>query len=74
MTDEEGFVDSMNGLPKYVVSETLEEPLEWNNTTLINGDVAEEITKLKQLPGKDISISGSGAESLDSCMPASRLT
>jgi dihydrofolate reductase len=51
----------MNGIQKYVVSTTLEEPLEWNNTTLINGDVAEEITKLKQLPGKDISISGSGA-------------
>ena len=43
----------MNGIQKYVVSTTLEEPLEWNNTTLINGDVAEEITKLKQLPGKD---------------------
>src|SRR5918992_172246 len=51
----------MNGVRKYVVSTTLEEPLEWNNTTLINADVAEEITKLKQLPGKDISISGSGA-------------
>ena len=51
----------MNGIQKYVVSTTLEEPLEWNNSTLINGDVAEAITKLKQLPGKDISISGSGA-------------
>src|SRR5918992_3738121 len=51
----------MNGVRKYVVSTTFEEPLEWNNTTLINADVAEEITKLKQLPGKDISISGSGA-------------
>ncbi len=51
----------MNGIQKYVVSTTLEEPLEWSNSALINGDVAEEITKLKQLPGKDISISGSGA-------------
>ncbi len=51
----------MNGIEKHVVSTTLKEPLEWNNSTLINGDVAEEITKLKQLPGKDISISGSGA-------------
>ena len=51
----------MNGIQKYVVSATLEEPLEWSNSTLINGDVTEEITKLKQLPGKDISISGSGA-------------
>src|SRR5918994_3830517 len=55
------YADMMNAYPKYVVSTTLAEPLEWNNSTLINGDVAEEITKLKQLPGKDISISGSGA-------------
>src|SRR5215204_4482135 len=49
----------MNGVRKYVVSTTLEEPLEWNNSTLIKGDVAEEITKLKGQPGKDISITGS---------------
>jgi dihydrofolate reductase len=49
----------MNNTPKFVVSKTLEEPLEWNNSTLIKGDVAEEITKLKQQPGKDISITGS---------------
>jgi dihydrofolate reductase len=49
----------MNGTPKFVVSKTLEEPLEWNNSTLIKGDVAEEITRLKQQPGKDISITGS---------------
>ena len=59
--EENPFAARMNDIQKYVVSTTLEEPLEWNNTTLINGDVAEEITKLKQLPGKDISISGSGA-------------
>lgn len=40
-------------------STTLEEPLEWNYSTLIEGSVAEEITKPKQQPGKDISISGS---------------
>ena len=55
------YADMMNGYPKYVVTTTLQEPLEWNNSTLINGDVAEEITKLKQQPGKDISISGSGS-------------
>jgi dihydrofolate reductase len=49
----------MNYTPKFVVSNTLEEPLEWNNSTLIKGDVAEEISKLKQQPGKDISITGS---------------
>ena len=59
--DENPVAARMNGVRKYVVSTTLEEPLEWNNSTLINGDVAEEITKLKQQPGKDISISGSGA-------------
>ena len=53
------YADMMNGYPKYVVSTTLQEPLEWNNSTLIKGDVAEEITKLKEQPGKDISITGS---------------
>jgi len=51
----------MNGVQKYVVSTTLEEPLEWQNSTLIKGNVAEEIAKLKQGEGGDIVISGSGA-------------
>jgi dihydrofolate reductase len=51
----------MNGIQKYVVSTTLEEPLEWQNSTLIGDNVAEEISKLKEQPGKDIYISGSGA-------------
>jgi dihydrofolate reductase len=51
----------MNGVQKYVVSTTLEEPLEWSNSTLIKENVAEEIEKLKNQPGKDIVISGSGA-------------
>jgi dihydrofolate reductase len=50
----------MNGRQKYVVSTTLEEPLEWSNSTLIKENVAEEIEKLKNQPGKDIVISGSG--------------
>ncbi len=50
----------MNGYPKYVVSTTLEEPLGWNNSTLIKGNVAEEVTRLKQQPGRDILIFGSG--------------
>ncbi len=49
----------MNNTPKFVVSKTLEEPLEWNNSTLTKADVAEEITEPKQQPGKDISITGS---------------
>jgi dihydrofolate reductase len=52
-TDEEGYADRMNGYPKHVVSTTQEEPLEWNNWTLIKGDVAEEVSKLKEQPGKD---------------------
>ena len=50
----------MNGYPKHVVSTTLEEPLEWNNSTLVEGDVAEEVSRLKDQPGKDILIFGSG--------------
>ena len=50
----------MNGYPKYVVSTTLEEPLEWNNSTLVEGDIAEEVSRLKDQPGKDILIFGSG--------------
>ncbi len=54
-------VDYINSVPKLVVSTTLEEPLEWNNSTLIKGNVADEITDLKRQPGKDITIIGSGA-------------
>jgi dihydrofolate reductase len=51
----------MNGIQKYVVSTTLQEPLEWQKSTLIKGNnLAEEISRLKQQQGKDISISGSG--------------
>jgi dihydrofolate reductase len=60
MNDEEGFADMMNGYPKHVVSTTLEEPLGWNNSTLIEGDVAEEVSRLKELPGKNILVFGSG--------------
>ena len=49
----------MNGYPKYVVSTTLEEA-GWNNSTIINENVAEEISNLKQQPGKDILVFGSG--------------
>jgi len=59
--EENPVAAQMNGLQKYVVSTTLEEPLEWNNTSLIRENVAEEISRLKHQPGKDIVISGSGA-------------
>jgi dihydrofolate reductase len=51
---------TMNEMPKYVVSTTLTEPLPWQNSTLINDDVASEIAKLKEQPGKDINVIGSG--------------
>jgi dihydrofolate reductase len=49
----------MNSYRKYVVSTTLEQA-EWNNSSLIKGNVAEEVAKLKQQPGRDIGMSGSG--------------
>ena len=55
-------VDYINGVAKYVVSGTLEEPLGWNNSILIKGDeFAEEINELKRRAGEDITILGSGA-------------
>lgn len=59
MTDETGFADRFNSIPKYVVSTTLQNP-EWNNSHVIRGNLAEEIGKLKQEPGQDIVIHGSG--------------
>ena len=57
-TDEFGFADKFNNMPKYVVSSTLEDP-EWNNSTVLKGDVAEEVTKLKQEQDGDIVVHGS---------------
>lgn len=51
--------DHMNNISKFVVSTTLDE-VEWENSTLINENITEEIAKLKQQPGGDLSISGSG--------------
>jgi dihydrofolate reductase len=55
---EGGFADKFNTMPKYVVSSTLEEP-EWNNTTVLEGDVVEEVSKLKQEVDGDIVVHGS---------------
>jgi len=57
-TDEGGFADRINSLPKFVVSTTLAK-LEWNNSRLIKGNIAEEISRLKQQPGQDILVAGS---------------
>lgn len=53
------FADYLNNTQKYVVSNTLE-TAGWQNSTLVKGDLVEEITRLKQQPGKNIAMSGSG--------------
>jgi dihydrofolate reductase len=58
MTDEAGFADKMNSMPKYVVSTTLTHG-EWNNTTVVKENVAETIAKLKAEVDGDILIYGS---------------
>src|SRR5207244_7901928 len=52
------FADKFNSMPKYVVSSTLEDP-EWNNSTVLKGDVADEVAKLKQQQDGDIVVHGS---------------
>jgi dihydrofolate reductase len=52
------FADKFNSMPKYVVSSTLAEP-EWNNSTVLKGDVADEVAKLKQEKDGDIVVHGS---------------
>jgi dihydrofolate reductase len=52
------FADKFNTMPKYVVSSTLEGP-EWNNTTVLKGDVEEEVAKLKREFDGDIVVHGS---------------
>ena len=52
------FADKFNSMPKYVVSSTLAEP-DWNNSTVLRGDVAEEVGKLRQELDGDIVVHGS---------------
>jgi dihydrofolate reductase len=52
------FADKFNNMPKYVVSSTLDEP-EWNNSTVLKGDVVEEVRKLKEEQDGDIVVHGS---------------
>jgi dihydrofolate reductase len=51
--------DYFNNVRKYVVSTTLDK-VDWNNSRLIKGDIVEEITKLKQQDGQNITVHGSG--------------
>ena len=57
-TDNDGFADRMNSLPKFVVSTTLDKA-DWSNSTLIKANVADEVARLKQQPGQDILMYGS---------------
>jgi len=57
--NEFGVADKLNAAPKFVVSKTLERA-DWNNSTIIGGEVEKEISKLKQQPGGDITLIGSG--------------
>jgi len=55
---EGDFADKFNNMPKYVVSSTLKDP-EWNNTTVLDGDVVDAVAKLKQEVDGDIYVHGS---------------
>jgi dihydrofolate reductase len=50
--------DTLNSVPKYVVSSTLEDP-DWSNSTVLNGDVVDEVSKLKQELDGEIVVLGS---------------
>ncbi len=54
------FTAVLNSAQKYVASTTLQEPLVWSNSTLLKGDIPEAVSRLKDQPGKDIVILGSG--------------
>ena len=58
MTDEVGFADKMNTMPKYVLSSTLQD-LTWSNSTRLEGDVADEVAKLKEQVAGEILVAGS---------------
>ena len=59
-TDDNPFTTVLNNTRKYVASRTLEEPLPWVNSTLLRGDGAKAVAGLKEQPGKDLVILGSG--------------
>lgn len=59
-SDDTPFAAVLNNRQKYVASTTLTEPLEWKNSTLLEGDAAESVARLKAQPGKDIVVLGSG--------------
>jgi dihydrofolate reductase len=54
------FTEVLNNRQKYVASTTLQEPLPWSNSTLLKGDAAEAVARLKEQPGNDLVVLGSG--------------
>jgi dihydrofolate reductase len=57
-SDEVGFADKMNSMPKYVVSSTLQSA-DWNNSTILSGDVVDDVTELKKKVDGVILVAGS---------------
>jgi dihydrofolate reductase len=54
------YTQDLNSTQKYVASRTLQEPLPWQNSTLLDGDAVDAVAKLKEQPGEDIGVLGSG--------------
>ena len=54
------FTEVLDTTRKYVASTTLREPLGWRNSTLLEGDAAEAVARLKEQPGEDLTVLGSG--------------
>jgi dihydrofolate reductase len=54
------FTEILNNTPKYVASRTLSEPLPWQNSTLLKGEAALTVADLKDEPGPDLMVMGSG--------------
>ncbi len=67
-TDDNPFTEVLNNSQKYVVSTTLEDPLPWQNSTLLKGDAAETVAALKEQDGQDAVVLGS-AELLHTLIP-----
>ncbi len=59
--EEQVIAKPLNSLPKYVATTTLHEPLEWENSTVLKGDVAEAVAALKKEDGGDLHVIGSPA-------------
>lgn len=58
--EEAAVAGPLNGLPKYVASTTLTDPLEWKHSTVLRGEVVEAVAALKRESGKDLHVIGSG--------------